>query len=548
MLNHRSYFWRCITLVALTIVIASCNREAPSSPPTQYFEHDVLDNSGPGNSWGKAAGDLNGDGLVDLIVGGRGVKNANIFQKVLIKLGLLDTDSIKNKLVWYENPTWQAHVISQSIESRTDIETGDIDGDGKIDIILLTDQGIVWLRNPDWQLTLIDTPRLHDLELSDFDGDGDLDLAARGQSAFGSDDSDHILLYRQDSPDNWTRFSIESPTGEGLAAIDVDLDGDHDLVVNNQWFENPGQLTSEIIWKSRIYSTSWDWPHVKIAAADINSDGRPDLVLTPAELAGQYYHLSWFEGPSNLDNDWTEHIIENNVETVLHSLAVGDANGDGQPDILTAEMQQSEDPDEVTVYFNIAMGEDWQKHTIGTHGSHNIVALDIDNDSDFDVFGTNWNSTTPRYDAVDIWRNNYPVKQQWRRHVIDSDRPGRALFIYSEDLDGDHRKDIVTGAYWYKNPGNNRSKWKRFSIGDGANNASLVADFDQDGDSDILASSWLQYPDEPGILDRILAKFSGPKKTVESAGHTSCGHAIMEVGNFRFIKTLKKRREIFYRA
>jgi hypothetical protein len=146
--------------MACTIAIAGCNREAPSSPPTQYFEHDVLDNSGPGNSWGKAAGDLNGDVLVDLIVGGRGVKNANIFQKALIKMGLLDIDSIKNKLVWYENPTWQAHFISRTIESRTDIETGDIDGDGKTDIVLLTDQGIVWLRNPDWQLSLIDTRRL----------------------------------------------------------------------------------------------------------------------------------------------------------------------------------------------------------------------------------------------------------------------------------------------------------------------------------------------------------------------------------------------------
>ena len=82
-------------------------------------------------------------------------------------------------MVWYENPTWQKHLVSNQDRYRTDNEVDDIDGDGRNDIVSLSDTGIAWFKNPDWSRTLIDQRKLHDVEVADLDGDGDIDIVAR---------------------------------------------------------------------------------------------------------------------------------------------------------------------------------------------------------------------------------------------------------------------------------------------------------------------------------------------------------------------------------
>jgi hypothetical protein len=70
---------------------------------------------------------------------------------------------------------------------------------------------------------------------------------------------------------------------------------------------------------------------------------------------------------------------------------------------------------------------------------------------------------------------------QWHRHVIDGDKPWRSLFIDAADIDGDGRKDIVTGGWWYQNPGDIQQRWPRHTIGEPLHNIAAVFDFDDDG-------------------------------------------------------------------
>jgi hypothetical protein len=55
-------------------------------------------------------------------------------------------------------------------------------------------------------------------------------------------------------------------------------------------------------------------------------------------------------------------------------------------------------------------------------------------------------------------------------------------------VSGDGRRDIIAGAWWYRNPGSLAGPWSRTAIGSPLNNMAAVRDFDGDGDNDILGT------------------------------------------------------------
>jgi hypothetical protein len=162
-----------------------------------------------------------------------------------------------------------------------------------------------------------------------------------------------------------------------------------DIIVNKIWLRNPG-IINDSQWEALRYTGDWKWNDVKIQVADINGDGRNNIILTPDEPAKQKYRISWFELKIE-DNktNWYEHIIDSNVETVFHSLSAEDFDSDGDIDILTADMNKSEKNGQIFIYTNENNGRRWKKSLISLGGSHNIIAVDIDGDYDIDFFGTN---------------------------------------------------------------------------------------------------------------------------------------------------------------
>jgi hypothetical protein len=81
-----------------------------------------------------------------------------------------------------------------------------------------------------------------------------------------------------------------------------------------------------------------------------------------------------------------------------------------------------------------------------------------------------------------------PRLQAWNRHVLDEEKPWESVFIDAADVDGDGYPDVLTGGWWYKNPGIENNSWKRNEFGKGANNFAIAHDFDKDGHADILAT------------------------------------------------------------
>lgn len=476
-----------------TVIPGTMRTQSARADGIVPFAQIAIDATGPkGNLYYgmhiKTVGDVNGDGYPDMIVAGA---------------------TPGEPLIWYESPAGTKHVISDLGGWSTDAAVGDIDQDGDQDILVScwyrADKGLEWFENQGngtaWTRHPIGQPQAHDLELTDLDRDGDLDIVTRLQEG----DGDAIEIWRQDGPEAWQHVTITAgvPTGEGLAAADIDRDGDPDIIVNGKWFANPRDII-EGVWAAYTYTTSWTEPDTIVAIGDINRDGCLDIALTPSEAAGQRYRISWFESPGDplAVTDWVERVIDPDVEAVLHSLQLADIDKDGDLDLITAKMHQGAPPHDVLVYTNVGaggIGTEWSRQVIATTASHSIQAADFDLDGDIDLFGANWSGDANVYLFRNDMNERLPL-DKWTRHIIDDKRPWNAVFIAAGDIDLDGWTDVITGGWWYRNPGSANGVWTRNTIGSPLNNMAAVYDYDHDGAVDVLGTPWAGAGANPNLV------------------------------------------------
>jgi hypothetical protein len=450
----------------LCLVMVAAVGLAPVAAQTPTFEHEIIDPNNPSDPHCKTLGDIDGDGLLDALA----------------------ASSSGGGMFWYEYPEWTKHPIRASGSWTTDMQTADIDDDGDPDVVIPNSSGLQWYENPrpagdprtdPWIEHLIGAQGAnhHDVEIADVEGDGDLDVVSRTKAGGDS------FLWRRESPSSWTRIAISTADGEGTAIADLDGDGDMDVAHNGFWMEQVDTTT----WIAHTIDAAWPGD-VGVTIADIDGDTNPDVVLAPSESSGRF---SWYEAADPVTGPWTEHVIDASV-SYMHTFKAGDMDGDGDLDLVTAEMHQSSDPDEVSVYRNDGAGLSWTQVVVATTGSHNLRIGDIGDDGDLDIFGANWNDGAPNSAVVEMWHNQLVAGvlalDRWRRHIIETSLPWQAVFVDGRDLDGDDLPDLVTGGWWYPNPGTLAGAWTRLAIGTPLNNMAVVHDFDGDGDADILGT------------------------------------------------------------
>ena len=311
------------------------------------FEHQVVDADPPSGTGCCldvcALGDLDGDGRTDIVVGSQ--------------------ESIG--LAWYHNPDWKRYLIGPG-EFTTDGEVADIDGDGKAEVIascMQRDQ-IEWyervgnpFRSEGWKRHRIGGGWAHDLAVGDINGDGRLDVIAFSKYVTPP----HLVWYEAppDPRSEWIRHEIDQPAGEGLDVSDLNGDGHLEIAAGRYWYWNVDGRGLK--WEKRELTS--DWTHdCRVVIADMNGDGRPDIVLSYSEGKGR---LSWFENPT-----WREHRIDAGPLEGAHSLGVADFDGDGRLDVMAGEMHTSSTR-RVLVYRNLSRGDRWQRMVLATTGTHN---------------------------------------------------------------------------------------------------------------------------------------------------------------------------------
>ncbi|PKA96774.1 PKD domain-containing protein [Flavobacteriaceae bacterium MAR_2009_75] len=105
--------------------------------------------------------------------------------------------------------------------------------------------------------------------------------------------------------------------------------------------------------------------------------------------------------------------------------------------------------------------------------------------------------------------NETDFPESWTVHELEENEYVAVYTFANYDLDGDGLKDIVTGGWWYKNPGSASGDWQKNIIGEGFGNVAHVYDFDNDGDMDLLGTTLGPSPDVYESVQLVWAQNDG---------------------------------------
>ena len=244
-----------------------------------------------------AKGDINGDGLEDLFVGGASGQEASVY---------IQNENSFEKI---DNDIWTKHKALEDIDALF----FDSDNDGDLDIYVVSG-GNEFMPNSS---TYLDRLYINDgngnftfrrellpsnfesgsvVKAFDFDNDGDLDLfvGSRMKPWNYPEPASSYLLVNENG--KFSNYNTDQFTDLGLVTdaewFDYDNDGDSDIVVVGEWmpitvFKNQDGnfIKEEINTNLGCSSTGW-WYSIEVG--DLNNDKLPDLIVGNLGLNYKY--------------------------------------------------------------------------------------------------------------------------------------------------------------------------------------------------------------------------------------------------------------------
>jgi len=425
------------------------------------------------------------------------------------------------QVVWFQNPTWQKHVILEGGTKKDNvcIAGADIDGDGKLDFAVGADWqpantqaggSLQWIRHAaagsQWPMfPLGEEPTLHRMRFGDLDGDGKKELVVMPLHGRGNKgpqwegDGARILVMKppaDPAKGPWPlevadsslhiihNFIIEqgeiwAAAREGVFAITRGANG--------QWSKrkigegNPGEIKAGLVNRVRRLATVQPWHGNSIVVYTEPTkpmDPQAGTLLRPTAVAGQL---------------WQKETIDSSLDQA-HALGWGDFDGDGSDELAVGWRGKGYG---VAVYKRMPDGA-WKKQLVDNGVAvEDLATGDLNGDGKPEIVAVGRSTANVRI----YWNESKP---EWKRHVV-----AQGYFSFTSiaaDFTRDGKVDVIAGDLRGK-------KMYLYPAGDGKPVLlhegvdaihSEVMDVDGDGDLDYIGARyspglvfWLEQPRDP---------------------------------------------------
>ena len=358
------------------------------SGPVQFRTH-VVEAEIPGG-YAVMVTDMNNDGRPDI-------------------LGL--TSRVK-ELPWYENPSWQRHVLIEEINGLVNMAAHDIDGDGipeisvesEFSMVAAKSRGLVWLlehrgdpREP-WRSTLVDElTTSHHVAWADVDGDGTKELINApliGADAVAPKYEDNVPLVYYHVPEDleakWERLLIDDQLTGVLHRVRVvqwDEDAPEELLTagfDGITLHDPVAEGGQARWKNTLLSRGHKELPKTAGASDVAVGRiRGMRMITSVEPWHGNEVVVYTQDESAA---WQRRVIYDQL-IEGHEICVGDFNGDGRDDIVAGDRARGEIAGSHVFYAQDDTGEEWLHEDLDPLGmsASGCAVADINGDDRLDI-------------------------------------------------------------------------------------------------------------------------------------------------------------------